>query len=96
MTLIEQTLAGIVVALCAVMLVRLCLGTRLRYRFDAAARRAWFAVKRTALRLRYWRSSRKNAERVAEEAIRRARGGGVQREGNVYKPKSFKGPKKPH
>ncbi len=95
MTLIEQILAGIVVAVCVVMLVRLCLGARLRYRFDAAARRAWFSVRRTALRLRYWRSSRKNAERVAEEAIRRARGG-VKREGNVYKPKSFKGPKKPH
>jgi hypothetical protein len=38
-----------------------------------------------------WRASRKTAERVAEEAIRRARENGTW-EGNVYKPKSFKRP----
>ena len=91
----EQILAGIAVAVCAVLLLRLCVGERLRYRFDLAVQRAWTACRRVALRVWHWRSSRRSASRIAEEAIERARRG-VERDGNVYKPKSFRRPRKPH
>ncbi len=91
----EQILAGLAVAVCAVLLLRLCVGERLRYRFDLAVRRAWTACRRAALRVWHWRSSRRSAARIAEEAIERARRG-VERDGNVYKPKSFRRPRKPH
>lgn len=91
----EQILAGLAVAVCAVLLLRLCVGERLRFRFDLAVRRAWNACRRVALRLWHWRSSRRSAARIAEEAIERARRG-VERDGNVYKPKSFRRPRKPH
>ena len=48
------------------------------------ARRVWF-----------WRSHRQTAAREAEEAIRRAQRK-VRRDGNVIRPDSFKGPRKPH
>ena len=91
----ETLLAGLAVAVCAVLLVRLCLGVRLRVRFDAAMRRAWVACRLAALRIWHWRASRRRAARAADEAIERARRG-VERDGNVYKPKSFRGPRKPH
>lgn len=91
----ETLLAGLAVAVCAVLLVRLCLGVRLRVRFDAAMRRAWVACRLAALRIWHWRASRRSAARAADEAIERARRG-VERDGNVYKPKSFRGPRKPH
>lgn len=91
----ETLLAGLAVAVCAVLLVRLCLGVRLRVRFDAAMRRAWVACRLAALRIWHWRASRRSAARAADEVIERARRG-VERDGNVYKPKSFRGPRKPH
>ena len=91
----ETLLAGLAVAVCAVLLVRLCLGVRLRVRFDAAMRRAWVACRLAALRIWHLRASLRRAARAADEAIERARRG-VERDGNVYKPKSFRGPRKPH
>jgi hypothetical protein len=91
----ETILAGVVLAACAVMLVRLMLGERLRYRFDRAVGRAYEACKRRVMSIRRWRSTRRDAARAAEEAIKRARKS-TEREGNVYKPKSFRGPRKPH
>ena len=95
----EKLLAGLTVAVCAVLLVRLCLGAWLRVRFDTAMRRAWVACRRAALRIWHWRwhwrASRRSAARAADEAIERARRG-VERDGTVYKPKSFRGPRKPH
>ena len=99
----ERVLAAIVLAICLVLLLRLAFGRRRRARFDAGARRIWQSTRRTALRVWHWRSQRKAAElaaeRAAADAIRRAQRGArdsVQREGNVYRPKSFRGPKKPH
>jgi hypothetical protein len=89
--MIEKLFAAVALAVCIVLMVRLLLGVRLRLRFDAAARRSWQRVKGWTLTAYHWRSSRKDAARVAEEAIRRAREGG-RWEGNVYKPKSFKRP----
>jgi len=89
--MVQQVFAAVVLAVCVVFMIRLLVGERRRYALDAWARRSTQAVKRGALRIYHWRSSRKTAERVAEEAIRRARGEGSW-EGNVYKPKSFKRP----
>lgn len=95
----QQVFAGLVLATCALLLFRLVIGERRRYRFDAAARRLWFLLRRFALWLQrkalslwHWRSSRRQAAEAAEEAIRRARSADGSWDGNVYKPKSFRKP----
>lgn len=95
----EKTFAGLVLAVCALLLLRMVIGERRRYRFDMAARRVWFTLRRfglslhrTLLSLWHWRSSRRRAAQAAEEAIRRARGADGTWDGNVYKPKSFRKP----
>ena len=92
--MVEKIFAGIVLAVCGVLMLRLLLGERRRYRFDAALRRFVVAARVKALRLWHWRSAHRQARRDAEEAIRRAREG--EWDGNVYKPKSFKRPRKLH
>jgi hypothetical protein len=84
----EKVLAALVAAVCVVFMIRLLVGERRRAALDAWARLAWLRMKHTGLSLYRWRSSRKSAERLAEEAIRRARDDGHW-DGNVYKPKSF-------
>jgi len=91
----ERILAAIVLAACAVMLVRLFVGERRRERFDWAMRRAAQACRRLYLSIVHRRATKRDAARVAEEAIKRARES-TERDGNVYKPKSFRGPRKPH
>lgn len=86
--MIEKFLAGAVAAVCIVFMIRLLVGAERRARLDAWARVTWLRLKHGWLQLYHWRSSRKSAERLAEEAIRRARDDGHW-EGNVYKPKSF-------
>jgi hypothetical protein len=93
--MVEKLFFGVIFAVCVVMLVRLVLGRSRQQRFDDAMRRAWFASKRFFFRVVRWRSSRKEAARAAEEAIRRAQQG-VHRDGNVYRPRSFREPRKPH
>lgn len=92
--MIEKVLPAIGLVVCGALLVRMTLAPRRRQAFDSAMRNHWLRLKR----LVQWRpSSRKQAARVAEEAIERARRQrDTEREGNVYRPKSFKGPKKPH
>lgn len=93
--MIERVFAAIVLAACAVLMLRLLLGERRRYRFDAALRQAWHALRRWGLSVRHWRSSRRAAAQAAEaadEAIARARGRDGEWDGNVYKPKSFRKP----
>jgi len=93
----EKILAAVTLAVCLVLMVRLLLGERLRWRFDAAVRRSASACKQRALRAYHWRSSRRAAERAAEDVIRRARGDvDGEWQGNVYKPKSFRKPRKLH
>ena len=84
----ERILAAIIVAVCAVLLVRLMIGARRRERLDAALRRAWSAVRGVAVSARH----RREAARVADEAIERARQRAGEWDGNVYKPKSFRKP----
>lgn len=92
--IIEKLLAGVVLAICVILVVRLCLGVRRRQRFDSAVRRAAQACQRSARASYHWLVHRKNASRAANDAIKRARGGSW--DGNVYKPKSFRRPRKPH
>jgi hypothetical protein len=97
--MIEKLLAAVVLAICVVLLVRLLLGGRRQQQFDTAARRATARVKLAAHTVWHWRSSRKHAQRMADEAIRRASSRKEAEghwEGNVYKHKSFRRPRKPH
>jgi hypothetical protein len=99
LSVFEKVFAGLVIVVCALLLLRLLIGERRRYRFDAAARRLWFTLRRFALWLQRkllslwrWRSSRRQAAQAAEEVIRRARSADGSWDGNVYKPKSFRKP----
>ena len=87
----EKILAVLTLAVCVLLLLRLLIGERRRYRVDPAMRRAWWAVRRRASSAYHWRDRKREAAQVAEEAIRRARAG-AEREGNVYKPKAFRKP----
>jgi len=71
--MIEKLFAAAVLAICIAMLVRMAIGERRRWRLDAASRR--FADKTRALARRIVRRgpSRAEAERAAQDAIRRAR-----------------------
>lgn len=80
--LLEKAFAAIVLIGCLVLLARLAIGPeRLR---------GWLR----------WRSDRRSAEREARSAIERARRKSDvppgDWDGNVYRPKNFGRPKKPH
>ena len=86
--MLEKLFPAIVVAACAVALLRLVLGERRRHRFDRAVAR-WSRSARVRVEgLFTFNAGRRRARRAAEEAIRRAREGG-EWDGNVYRPKSF-------
>ncbi len=92
--MIEAVFAGIVLAICVVLMVRLMLGAPRRYRFDTAVRRVMAQLRRLGHAIWHWRDTRREAERAreaADEAIRRARDRG-EWDGNVYTPKSFRKP----
>jgi hypothetical protein len=91
----EKVIAGIVLAVCAVLLLRLALPPGQRQRLDAAWRRGVVGSRHWGRRVWFWRAHRQSAAREADEAIRRAQRK-VRRDGNVIRPDSFKGPRKPH
>lgn len=91
----DKFLAGIMAVVCLVLLVRLFVGARRRQKMDRLAFGLWHGLRRRVMRVVHWRARRRSAEKAAEEAIRRARHG-VERKGNVYTPKSFNKPRKPH
>jgi hypothetical protein len=95
---IQTLLAAVVLAVCVLMLARLWLNPAQQARIDGAARRITQAIGRAFVTAYRWPRSRRNAARIADEAIRRAREPHADGtwEGNVYKPKSFKRPHKPH
>ena len=90
--MIEKIFAGVVLALCAWLLLRLIVGERRRMRLDLATRRLWHTTRQAAHRIVHWRSRRREAARAAEEVIRRAARVESERDGNVYRPKSFRKP----
>lgn len=99
MALIDGVLAGIALAVCVVLLLRLVVGARRRDRFDAAARRTWRASRQRAVALWRWPGQRRAAARAADEIIRRAARRDADQDGNVIRPKAFhegRGPRKPH
>ena len=89
--MIERTLAGVTLAICALLLLRLLIGARHRARVDALVRRRAHAAWQSTLSIANWRGRRRAAQRAAEDAIRRAARKG-EWDGNVYKPKSFRKP----
>lgn len=93
--MIPNVLAIIVFAMCAFSMVRLLLGERRRRAVDAFFIRLWLRSKMLFGRKPPKPLKQQNPAHLADEAIRRAKDGGSW-EGNVYKPKSFKGPRKPH
>ena len=87
--MLEKLFPAIVVFACLVMLLRLVLGDRRRHLFDRGIAR-WSRTARARITALFtWNAGRRRARRGTEEAIRRARGGGGEWEGNVYRPKSF-------
>ncbi len=107
--MIEKLLGGVGLLVCLALLLRMALPPARQAAFDAFWRRRWQGLRGLGLRLRHARRRRtlareqaapgahaSDAAREAEAAIERARRAGVDRDGNVYRPKSFKGPRKPH
>lgn len=92
--MIEKTLAGLVLTACVVMLLRMALGERRRHALDQRLGRLAGPWRHRLATLWRWPSARRSAQREAEETIRRAREGSW--DGNVYRPRSFRGPRKPH
>jgi hypothetical protein len=88
---IEKLFAAAVLAVCAVLFVRLLIGARHRRRLDAALRGAAQAGRRAVGTAWHWRAARRTSKEAADEVIRRARDGGTW-DGNVYRPKSFRKP----
>lgn len=79
----EQVVAGVVLAACLGIWARMLLKPQQRRRLLAGPRQLW----------RGWQQ-RRQARRAAAEAIERARRAPkVEREGNVYRPKSFDRPR---
>jgi len=89
---IENVFASLVLASCLVMLLRLALGSARRQRFDRGFVRLWHGLRARAISLWRWPRSRRKAQQLADDAIRRAREG--HWEGNVYTPEQFKKPPK--
>jgi hypothetical protein len=88
--------AALVVAVCVALLGRMLLKERSRQRLDAALRRLPRWLQACALGLWHWRRRREAAFRLATEAIELARRTRADTDGNVIRPKAFKGPRKPH
>jgi hypothetical protein len=84
----ERVLAAVVLTVCVALFVRLLIGERRRARLDATLWRAGESVRRAVMTVRH----RREAMRVADEAIKRARQRDGEWDGNVYKPKSFRKP----
>lgn len=93
--MLEKIFAAVVFLACVALLARLLADAPRRRRIDAFAHRTWQRGRQALRRSWSWRRERRQAEREAEEAIRRAqrRAG---RDGNVIRPDAFKGPRKPH
>lgn len=100
MDLAEPLLAGLTLAVCAVLLVRLCLPAAHRQRFDRTLRGWGWTLRHGAWQLWHWRASRRLARAEAEAVIRRARTGKTPDDagewtGNVYTPTSFRKTRRP-
>lgn len=100
--MVERFLASVIVLVCVAFLVRLALPPARQQSFDATLRRWWMGTQARFRDLRQWRSRHQqkqrikaHAEKTAHDAIERARRG-VERDGNVIRPKAFKGKNDTH
>lgn len=94
----DKIFSVLVAAVCVVMLIRLALGEPRRQRLDRAFTQAWLRLHRQALAIWHWRRHRQSAaqaQQAAQDVIQRVRHR-VDKDGNVYTPQAFKGPRKPH
>jgi len=93
----EKFSAAALLTVCVLMLLRLMMGARRRRVLDARALLTLTRLGQLGQRAWRWRSDRRRASIAARIAIRRASAGtDVERDGNVYRPDSFRGPRKPH
>lgn len=97
----ETVFAAVVLLVCSALLVRLLLPPARRQHVDRRLRGAWQSLSLQVQRAwqrrpRQWlqkRRTRREAEELIERARRSAAGSAkVRREGNVYRPDSFKPP----
>ena len=91
MNLVEKIFAAVMVAVCVLLLLRMLLRPRSRDRVDAAVRRGSARWSGRVQRLVAWPAAEARARREAKDAIQRARRSAIERDGNVYRPKAFKG-----
>ncbi|MFG6465299.1 hypothetical protein [Roseateles sp. BYS87W] len=107
--MLHTLLASLGLAVCIALAVHMALPYRAQRWVDTQARRAWNTVKQPGVRLAGWWRERRDTRAAAAEAdrvIRRARESALHDardsrvdgvwEGNVYRPKNFEKPKKPH
>ena len=88
----QNLVAGVALAVCLALLLRMGLREPQRRRVDAAFRQALQRGRQLARRAWFWPRRRRHAAREAEDAIRRAQ----RRGSNVVRPDQFKRPRKPH
>ncbi|MFG6463676.1 hypothetical protein ACG04Q_19030 [Roseateles sp. DXS20W] len=103
--MLHTVLASLGLAVCIVLAVHMALPSRLRRRVDAAMARLGDWLQAQVDRAIGWRRRQRQTRAAALEAdrvIRRARESAQNSrtdgewDGNVYRPKSFEKPKKPH
>jgi hypothetical protein len=108
--LLNDVLAATGLAICIALAIHMALPYRAQARVDAMGRRLVTALRRQFDRLTGWRRRQRqtrNAVLEAERVIRRAREAALhddrdrrraegEWDGNVYRPKNFEKPKKPH
>ncbi len=91
MDIVEKVFAGAMVAASVLLLLRMLLKPRRRGRVDAFILRNGRLWHRRLSYALAWPAAEWRARRATKEAIRRARLSSTDREGNVYRPKAFKG-----
>jgi hypothetical protein len=92
LAVIQTVLASLGLLLCIALMLRMALPEKRRQRLDAFVFDAWHRMVRGLRHIGRRRALRREAQQAADQAIRRARE--VRRDGNVYRPQSFKQPPK--
>ena len=93
---VEKLFALLVGSVCLILLLRQFIGARRRARLDARLRHALHATRRSTRAIVRWPTARRDAQREAEAAIRRARAADVEHDGNVVRPAALRKPRKLH
>jgi hypothetical protein len=91
MNVVEKVFAAVMVGLCVLLLLRMLLRPHRRGRVDTSVRRTAALWQRRLGPALAWPGAELRARRETREAIRRARRSASERDGNVYRPKVFKG-----